>query len=114
MNIRAKHLRVRALRQRGGDRTPARATSTCRFEIFDLHCRLCAVVLRQSLAVLPGVVAVSVNEAMGCANVDYERTRLGWEDLRVTIAKAGFNVHDERVRLRPMVASLSPVGSPLA
>lgn len=57
-----------------------------------------ALIVERALAKLPGVMRVYVNPAMEMAYVEYDPTRLSWEQLAAAVESVGFRAGEPSVR----------------
>ncbi|GBD20795.1 hypothetical protein HRbin28_01243 [bacterium HR28] len=57
-----------------------------------------ALVVERALAKLPGVVRVYVNPATEMAYIEYDPSRLSWEQLAAAVESVGFRASEPMVR----------------
>jgi copper chaperone CopZ len=66
-------------------------TTTVQLSVEGMHCGSCVVLIEESLVETAGVMAASVDLASARAVVDYDPALVGVDDLRSTIADAGYS-----------------------
>jgi P-type Cu+ transporter len=66
-------------------------TATAELAVSGMHCGSCVALIEESLHEQPGVSDASVDLDSGRAVVHYDPAVLGVEDLRATVAAAGYS-----------------------
>jgi copper ion binding protein len=66
---------------------------TQRFEIKGMHCTGCVMAVEGAVEDLAGVKAANANYVKQYADVEYDETRVGINQITSAIAEAGYEAH---------------------
>jgi copper chaperone CopZ len=66
-------------------------TATVQLSVEGMHCGSCVALIEESLVDTAGVMSASVDLDSARAVVDYDPSLVGVDDLRSTIADAGYS-----------------------
>ncbi len=80
-----------AARTGSGSNYAGRMTATVELAVEGMHCGACVALIEEGLAEQAGVMAASVDLDSARAVVDYDPSLVGLDELRSTIAEAGYS-----------------------